>query len=82
MTHTAHLRDVTAQNIKREARPLTGSSRLELASVYRENLGSVAAFFARRCREPQQVADLTSQTFVEPSNPPTPSEEAERREHG
>jgi DNA-directed RNA polymerase specialized sigma24 family protein len=25
----------------------------------------VTAFFARRCRDPQQVADLTSQTFVE-----------------
>jgi RNA polymerase sigma factor (sigma-70 family) len=38
---------------------------LEFESVYRENVGRVAAFFARRCREPQQVADLTSQTFVE-----------------
>ncbi|HEX3978738.1 MAG TPA: hypothetical protein VHW96_20875 [Solirubrobacteraceae bacterium] len=25
----------------------------------------MTAFFARRCHEPQQVADLTSQTFVE-----------------
>jgi RNA polymerase sigma-70 factor (ECF subfamily) len=25
----------------------------------------VTAFFARRCRDPQHVADLTSQTFVE-----------------
>jgi RNA polymerase sigma factor (sigma-70 family) len=33
--------------------------------VYRENIGPVTAFFARRCREPQEVADLTSQTFVE-----------------
>jgi RNA polymerase sigma factor (sigma-70 family) len=44
---------------------VAGSSRLEFASVYRDNIGPVTAFFARRCREPQQVADLTSQTFVE-----------------
>ena len=44
---------------------MTGSSRLEFESVYRENIRPVTAFFARRCRDPQQVADLTSQTFVE-----------------
>ncbi len=44
---------------------MRGSSRLEFESAYRENVGPVAAFFARRCRDPQQVADLTSQTFVE-----------------
>jgi len=33
--------------------------------VYRQNIGAVTAFFARRCGEPQEVADLTSQTFVE-----------------
>ena len=49
---------------KREA-ALHGSSGLDFESVYRENVGRVAAFFARRCREPQQVADLTSQTFAE-----------------
>ncbi len=45
-----------------------GSSRLEFESVYRENIRPVTAFFARRCRDPQQVADLTSQTFVEAIN--------------
>ena len=44
---------------------MDGSSRLEFEAVYRENIGPVTAFFARRCRDPQQVADLTSQTFVE-----------------
>ncbi len=39
--------------------------RLDFATVYREHVGSITAFFARRCREPQDVADLTSQTFVE-----------------
>jgi RNA polymerase sigma-70 factor (ECF subfamily) len=55
---------VTTYNIKREA-PVRGSSRLEFEAVYRENIGRVTAFFARRCRDSQQVADLTSQTFVE-----------------
>jgi RNA polymerase sigma-70 factor (ECF subfamily) len=32
---------------------------------YRENVGRLVAFFARRCRDEQLVADLTSQTFVE-----------------
>lgn len=41
------------------------AGRLEFARVYRENVGPVMAFFARRCGEPQEVADLTSQTFVE-----------------
>ncbi len=36
--------------------------------MYRDNIGSVTGFFARRCREPHQVADLTSQTFVEAIN--------------
>ena len=44
---------------------MNGSSRLEFEAVYRENIRPVTAFFARRCRDPQQVADLTSQTFVE-----------------
>jgi RNA polymerase sigma factor (sigma-70 family) len=55
---------VTTLETKR-AVPVHGSSALEFESVYRENVGRVTAFFSRRCREPQQVADLTSQTFVE-----------------
>jgi RNA polymerase sigma-70 factor (ECF subfamily) len=55
---------VTTYEIKREV-PVNGSSRLEFEVVYREGIGSVTAFFARRCRDPQQVADLASQTFVE-----------------
>ncbi len=42
-----------------------GPPRLEFEAVYRDNVRQVTAFFARRCRDPQQVADLTSQTFVE-----------------
>jgi RNA polymerase sigma-70 factor (ECF subfamily) len=32
--------------------------------IYRANVDSVMAYFARRCAEPQTVADLTSETFV------------------
>jgi RNA polymerase sigma factor (sigma-70 family) len=60
-----HLKDVTTSNMKRELRPVNGSSPLEFEAVYRENVRPVTAFFARRCRDPHHVADLTSQTFVE-----------------
>jgi len=33
--------------------------------VYRANVAVVTAYFARRCSEPQTVADLTSETFLE-----------------
>jgi RNA polymerase sigma-70 factor (ECF subfamily) len=33
--------------------------------VYRANVAVVTGFFARRCSEPQTVADLTSETFRE-----------------
>jgi RNA polymerase sigma factor (sigma-70 family) len=41
------------------------TSTSELGLVYRENVGAVTAYFARRCTEPQVVADLVSETFVE-----------------
>jgi RNA polymerase sigma factor (sigma-70 family) len=34
-------------------------------AVYRANIDGITAFFARRCAEPQWVADLTSETFVQ-----------------
>ena len=64
MTRATHLRDVTTYDINRKV-AVGGTSRLEFEAVYRESVGPVTAFFARRCRDPQQVADLTSQTFVE-----------------
>jgi RNA polymerase sigma-70 factor (ECF subfamily) len=36
----------------------------EFEHVYRGNVDVVMAYFARRCAEPQVVADLTSETFV------------------
>jgi len=36
----------------------------EFEQVYLRNVDVLMGFFARRCREPQTVADLTSETFV------------------
>jgi RNA polymerase sigma factor (sigma-70 family) len=36
----------------------------EFEGVYRDNVDVVMAYFARRCAEPQVVADLTSETFL------------------
>ena len=36
----------------------------EFERIYRDNVGFLTAFFARRCSEPQTVADLTSETIV------------------
>ena len=36
----------------------------QFEDVYRANVGPISAYFARRCSEPQTVADLTSETFV------------------
>lgn len=55
---------MTTSIVKQQV-PRTGSPGLDLESVYRLNVGRVTAFFARRCRDPHEVADLTSQTFVE-----------------
>lgn len=40
-------------------------SAAEFEAVYRANIGGITAFFARRVLEPQSVADLTSETFVQ-----------------
>jgi RNA polymerase sigma-70 factor (ECF subfamily) len=41
-----------------------GSALAEFEQIYRRNVDTVMAYFARRCAEPQTVADLTSDTFV------------------
>ncbi len=41
-----------------------GSALDQFEQLYRSNVGVVTAYFARRCTEPQTVADLTSETFV------------------
>ena len=42
----------------------SGSALAEFEEVYRGNVSSVTAYFARRCIDPQTVADLTSETIV------------------
>jgi len=37
----------------------------EFENAYRANVAAITAYFGRRCREPQEVADLVSETFVE-----------------
>jgi RNA polymerase sigma-70 factor (ECF subfamily) len=41
-----------------------GSALAEFEQIYLTNFDVVMAYFARRCGEPQLVADLTSETFV------------------
>jgi RNA polymerase sigma factor (sigma-70 family) len=41
-----------------------GGALAEFEQVYRSNVGVVTAYFARRCVDPQTVADLTSETIV------------------
>jgi len=41
-----------------------GSALAEFEQLYLNNFDVVMAYFARRCVEPQVVADLTSETFV------------------
>lgn len=42
----------------------SGSALAAFEQIYRNNIDVVMAYFARRCAEPQVVADLTSETFV------------------
>jgi hypothetical protein len=41
-----------------------GSALAAFEQIYLGNVDVVTAYFARRCAEPQTVADLTSETFV------------------
>ncbi len=42
-----------------------GNAAAEFERLYRANVGAVTAFFARRSADPQTVADLTADTFVQ-----------------
>ncbi len=51
-----------------------------LEAIYRAEVGRVTGFFARRSRDPQNVADLTAETFAQAissfaSSPPRPGSE-------
>jgi RNA polymerase sigma factor (sigma-70 family) len=43
---------------------LLGVGLAEFDGIYRSNIGLLTAYFARRCWEPQEVADLTSETIL------------------
>lgn len=43
---------------------LHGAPLAEFEGIYRSNVGLVTSYFARRCWEPQDVADLTSETIL------------------
>jgi RNA polymerase sigma factor (sigma-70 family) len=45
-------------------RGLPGHRPGEFELVYRGNVAAITAYFARRCADPQTVADLTSETFA------------------
>ncbi len=44
--------------------PRPESALAEFEQIYRDHADAVMAYFARRCNEPQVMADLTSETFV------------------
>jgi RNA polymerase sigma-70 factor (ECF subfamily) len=56
---------LAAESTKREAGNPDASLLGEFERVYRSQVGAVTAYFARRSREPQTVADLTADTFLE-----------------
>jgi RNA polymerase sigma factor (sigma-70 family) len=56
----------TATNVEVTMRGGSSASALaEFEHIYRSNIGIVTAYFARRCADPQTVADLTSETIVQ-----------------
>jgi RNA polymerase sigma factor (sigma-70 family) len=58
------LSNVSAPRPEKLAGASARSSTSEFGRLYQENIAAVSGFFARRCTEPQTVADLTSETFV------------------
>ena len=64
---TAPVRTIQKRSVAVSARPRgrPPSSPLdEFEQVYLRNVDVVMGYFARRCRDPHTVADLTSETFV------------------
>jgi RNA polymerase sigma factor (sigma-70 family) len=56
--------DPLAQAGAQQAAPGAQSRLDRFEQVYRREFGAVAGYFARRCADPQLVADLTADTFV------------------
>jgi RNA polymerase sigma-70 factor, ECF subfamily len=62
LTRPARPRPVAVRGRSSGQRP--SSPVEEFEQVYLHNVDVLMGYFARRCREPQTVADLTSETFV------------------
>jgi RNA polymerase sigma factor (sigma-70 family) len=62
LVRTVPARSVTLMSRSRGRPP--GSPLEEFEQVYLGNVDVLMGYFARRCRDPQTVADLTSETFV------------------
>ena len=61
----AQVRTIRRRPVAARARGRPPSTPLEeFEQVYLRNVDVLMGYFARRCREPQTVADLTSETFV------------------
>jgi RNA polymerase sigma factor (sigma-70 family) len=73
-TTTAHMSPAAHAKYAMAGKPADGGVRTlntnsspaltEFERIYDDNADVVMAYFARRCAEPQTVADLTSETFV------------------
>ena len=62
---TAHPLRQTAGPPESAERPAGGDAAAEFERLYRAQVDAVTAFFARRSADPQTVADLTADTFVQ-----------------
>ena len=58
------MRDRPVAWTRSRERPPPTSPLEEFEQVYLRNVDVLMGYFARRCRDPQTVADLTSETFV------------------
>ncbi len=54
----------SAEAMSRKPGKSGGSALADFEQVYLGNVDAVMSYFARRCAEPQVVADLTSETFL------------------
>jgi RNA polymerase sigma factor (sigma-70 family) len=58
------MRERSVAGARSRERPPQASPLEEFEQVYLRNVDVLMGYFARRCRDPQTVADLTSETFV------------------
>ena len=54
----------TAETSRAVGGGLHGPGLQEFERIYRANVGAITSYFVRRCGDPQEVADLTSETIL------------------